>query len=832
MFIVECMKNQAKVRQTEPITSGSRNVYVVQFKLSEEWDPLTATAVFMAGNRIINVLLDDDRECMVPWEVMQYAGEQVMIGVFGTMNGNVVLPTVWASMGNLQQGVTTGVSPSEPTPSVYQQIVGQLNRLKTQIENGIPYAIDGIVDTTIRSVDVFSDLELPRQVILLNSMFEVEDGRTLKFNNGIVHLEYVDYLDTKNNKVYAVRLTDYDGNVYDIVYDNFTPGGPFKTLVQVRNGDIRNDYELARSEGFTGTLAEWLESLKGKDVLCYLDGTITVSDTTNLKTDHNDQQNTSFTRTPVVGDVLMIPVIKSDITYFVIWKVGSVFDEYSRLIPQSVTRVSPIDGKDGREPIYYIGETITIADANDEEMSDQFTTDLTLLNSYFTRTPIDGDVVTIPVKDPYNSCLITYSVKEINEEDSVWEVMNVLDTIGMTGATGPESLWGNFKLDAKPSVGGNLSIPIVNNDFYPHSSETNMLTEITMTNTFNRLPTVGEYFSGVAVSNDPENNPFVCYISGEIVNVQSSPIDPIANVAMSISTVSDMTGGSSFTQTYISEEDTIASLNGSDEEIDSEAVMGVDSLSGIAKVLSGYLKNDSIFEESTKLINSTDWVETTDEETDRGTYKASLEFKNVENTKMIIYVCPSDRSIEDVSKHIVDYECSLGYDSETETESTIITYYATSKPFISILFDVLTIKQKASTDAIYPVVSLGIRPKQFIDMINKVASEVVEPERGGTGQTSLVNSLTALLNSAPSGGNPLNGATDLSSFYLAVLNLNDQASTNNVDISTLLDIFTGRDVPLNTAGTDYTTLRSRAISLHTEMPTTGLVNGAIYGIYS
>lgn len=103
MFIVTCQKNQAKVTQTEPITSGSQNVYVVQFRLSEEWDSLVATAVFMAGNRtIVNVLLDEDRECMIPWEVMQTAGEQVMVGVFGTMNGNVVLPTIWANMGKHQ----------------------------------------------------------------------------------------------------------------------------------------------------------------------------------------------------------------------------------------------------------------------------------------------------------------------------------------------------------------------------------------------------------------------------------------------------------------------------------------------------------------------------------------------------------------------------------------------------------------------------------------------------------------------------------------------------------------------------------------------------------
>lgn len=783
MFIVECQKNQARVRQTEPITSGSQNVYVVQFKLSEEWDPLIATAVFMAGNRIINVLLDDDRECMVPWEVMQYAGEQVMVGVFGTMNGNVVLPTIWASMGNLQQGVTTGIYPSEPTQSVYQQIVNQLSRLKQQIENGIPYAIDGIVDRTIVSVDELSDMRLPRQVIMLNSSFKAEDEKNLNFNNGIVHLEYVDYLDTENEQTFAIRVTDYDGNVYDVVYNNYILGGPFTTIKQVRDGDIRNDYELARSEGFTGTLAEWLESLKGKDgndALCYLDGAIIVDDSVDIASDTNAQPNSAFNRTPVVGDVLMVPLVQSDVTYFVIWKATSVSTQETTLTPQSVTRVSPIDGKDGadgRDPIYYVGETIFL----EIDESDSFMADRSISNTKFTRKPLDGDVVTIPLKTSDTSVLVTYSVKQIGEEDVLWQAVNALNTTGSVGETGPQALWGNFELDTKPIVGGNIELVILTG----HS-------------TFNRSPKQGDQFSGVAVSTDQENNPFVCYISGEVIAITEAAI---TNVTLSVNSVTDI-GGSSFTPYFITNQD-IANLS----------TLGIPM--DRANAVAGFEAIQALLDSDTKVISTTamgveaSWTE---DDTNGYSWTYTPDIPGNHSTLLILVFISG----------VTTFGSFIGHTTGVQTDMTsgfvekYVTFYGSNVPTENFNITVVYRDVHDSSKAgIYPVVSFS-------------NNQVVPPEFGGTGQASLPNSTKALINSL--------SACSEHAFTDMKVPFSDSV-IGNVEYATMLQMFqwfTGRTDGnvITAAGTDYTALRSRAISLSTTMPTTGLVNGALYGVYS
>lgn len=137
MFLVEVDKVITNITQVEQMTSGSQNVYVVNFKFSNEWAFLKRTAVFRQGETIVNILLDDDNRCMIPWEVMQTPFVEVEVGVFGVKGDDVVLPTVWASMGSMLQGVITGEEPLEPpTPSVYEQLLSKWTTIEEQIGSG------------------------------------------------------------------------------------------------------------------------------------------------------------------------------------------------------------------------------------------------------------------------------------------------------------------------------------------------------------------------------------------------------------------------------------------------------------------------------------------------------------------------------------------------------------------------------------------------------------------------------------------------------------------------------------------------------------------------
>lgn len=116
-FVLYADKNLLTVWTQEPITSGSVNVYPVQFKFSEDWEGLTRIAVFRAGVDTISVLLNENGECAIPWEILVKAGLRLNVGIYGTKGGDTVLPTVWADLGKILPGVTFGENARPPTPN-------------------------------------------------------------------------------------------------------------------------------------------------------------------------------------------------------------------------------------------------------------------------------------------------------------------------------------------------------------------------------------------------------------------------------------------------------------------------------------------------------------------------------------------------------------------------------------------------------------------------------------------------------------------------------------------------------------------------------------------
>ena len=139
MFVLCADKNNLTVRQREPVTSGSVNVYDVHFEFSEDWDGLTKTAVFKAGAEAHSVLLDDSGVCSVPWEALQKPWARLVAGVCGTRDGGVVLPTVWTSLGVIQEGAAPGGDARPPTPELWQQA---LNRKQDRL-TGLPGQVVG-----------------------------------------------------------------------------------------------------------------------------------------------------------------------------------------------------------------------------------------------------------------------------------------------------------------------------------------------------------------------------------------------------------------------------------------------------------------------------------------------------------------------------------------------------------------------------------------------------------------------------------------------------------------------------------------------------------------
>ena len=106
----------------------------IRFKFPDCWSGYTKTVVFRNGETLLNVILNgDDRlctgkdECYIPYEVIKSPG--FTVSVFGTL-GESRITTSQASVKVRESGFGNGDSPSDPSPTVYEQLIDIANETK------------------------------------------------------------------------------------------------------------------------------------------------------------------------------------------------------------------------------------------------------------------------------------------------------------------------------------------------------------------------------------------------------------------------------------------------------------------------------------------------------------------------------------------------------------------------------------------------------------------------------------------------------------------------------------------------------------------------------
>ena len=172
MIIINVDKNNMQVLSNETVTSGSINAYTCKFTFSDDWEGLTKSAVFRAGDKYIECLLADDDTVSVPWECMTTAGMELFVGVRGvageeteTKDDDILLPSVWCLIGTVRKGTTAGEEPEPPTPSAWEQILMKINSLEENKQNVLTAGDNiSISDDNVISASAYDDTELRASV--------------------------------------------------------------------------------------------------------------------------------------------------------------------------------------------------------------------------------------------------------------------------------------------------------------------------------------------------------------------------------------------------------------------------------------------------------------------------------------------------------------------------------------------------------------------------------------------------------------------------------------------------------------------------------------------
>ena len=124
------------------VTSQSQNYVQARFDLrSDDWTaPITAIFKADNDNNAYSILLDKNNTCIIPWEVLRNAGTVNVSAFCGDRHtANIAQFTV------VQSGYTEGEMPSEPTPTVYEQILKNFEGKQDKLVAGDGIKINGNV---------------------------------------------------------------------------------------------------------------------------------------------------------------------------------------------------------------------------------------------------------------------------------------------------------------------------------------------------------------------------------------------------------------------------------------------------------------------------------------------------------------------------------------------------------------------------------------------------------------------------------------------------------------------------------------------------------------
>lgn len=124
------------------VTSQSQNYVQARFDLrSDDWTaPITAIFKADNDNNAYSMLLDKNNTCIIPWEVLKNAGTVNVSAFCGDRHtANIAQFTV------VQSGYTEGEMPSEPTPTVYEQILKKFEGKQDRLIAGDGIKINGNV---------------------------------------------------------------------------------------------------------------------------------------------------------------------------------------------------------------------------------------------------------------------------------------------------------------------------------------------------------------------------------------------------------------------------------------------------------------------------------------------------------------------------------------------------------------------------------------------------------------------------------------------------------------------------------------------------------------
>ena len=148
---------EAQTIYAKKITKGLRGGRVSLEYAGGIWEGLTKNVAFTNGLETVGIY-GAGLEVEIPPEVTETAGVEIRVGVCGVDGTGVVIPTVWASLGEVLEAVPSDFEEAdkELTPSVTEQLlslIGPMDQLGTEAKDSLVAAINEMIKLAGGDID-------------------------------------------------------------------------------------------------------------------------------------------------------------------------------------------------------------------------------------------------------------------------------------------------------------------------------------------------------------------------------------------------------------------------------------------------------------------------------------------------------------------------------------------------------------------------------------------------------------------------------------------------------------------------------------------------------
>lgn len=224
MQLYEMQVTKTAIYRTAPAKIPSRIVgAVVRFRFSPEWEGLSKTVVFRAGD-VTKDVLGVEELAVIPAECTQEVGALLEVGVYGVDEENTAaIPTLWATIGRVCEAADpSGDETTDPSLPVWAQLLDRIHQLEEQ----------GVTQNEVeQAVRDFFGGELPA-------------GRTTPEGGEIFNF-------------YTGEVITGDGKVY--------PGNTANKGAHARNFGTHADGEYSSAEGWNSSATGGISDAGGRE---------------------------------------------------------------------------------------------------------------------------------------------------------------------------------------------------------------------------------------------------------------------------------------------------------------------------------------------------------------------------------------------------------------------------------------------------------------------------------------------------------------------------------------------------------------------------------------